>query len=73
MKHIVLTLSPDEARTVLEALDFHHDALAEEHCLDDTSILDSTPEWLFETIETLTHVGDVLEGALVTWGPRTSR
>jgi hypothetical protein len=64
MKTINLTLNPDEARKLLGAIDFRHDALAEEWNLDDEALLDEAPEWVFDTIEFLAHVGDVLEEAI---------
>lgn len=64
-KNIVLTLSPDEASRVLEAIDLRHEALAEEYDLDDLTYVRGAPDWVFETIESLTHMGDVLEGAII--------
>jgi len=63
-KNIVLTLSIDEARKVLDAIDTHQESIAGEWDLDDVDNQAATPDWVFETLETLCHVGDVLEDAL---------
>ena len=63
-KNIVLTLSLDEARRVLDALDAHQESIAGDWDLDDVDNQAGTPDWVFETLETLCHVGDVLEDVL---------
>lgn len=63
-KNIVLTLSPTEAQRVLDALDFHQESIAADWDLDDFDNQAGTPDWVFETLECLAHVGDVLEDAL---------
>lgn len=63
-KNIILTLSPDEARKVLDAIDFHQESIAREHDLDDFDNQADTPDEVFETLDCLAHVGDVLEDAI---------
>ena len=63
-KNIILTLSPDEARRVLDAIDFHQESIAADWDLDDFGNQASAPDWAWETLECLAHVGDVLEDAI---------
>lgn len=63
-KNIILTLSPDEARKVLDAIDFHQESIAREYDLDDFDNQAATRDEVFETLDCLAHVGDVLEDAI---------
>lgn len=64
-KSIILTLSPDEARRILDAIDFHQESIAADWDLDDIDHQTGAPTWVWETLDCLAHVGDVLEEALV--------